>query len=650
MIRTITLIFFLTITFTPAQIVDSVKTKIILLADSTSIKNDSLKITDSSLTIVKPDSVLPVYLLPLTDKSFLISRAGFLKTEYKYTGDYLRLFPFNFIKDLGFPGQPNETFLYGVGNNSVSYLMDGVLLNDPYYNSFNLNLVQSEDIDSIEIITLPRGFLYGVYNNPVSVNFITRDIINIKPYSRIKYYQGPDRETMIDGYFNLHITKKLIASFDITNRIADSTYINTEFSIWQGKVKLKYLLSDNINLIASYSYNDYKVGYSGGVNVDGIVKSGESINNVLYDYRAAPMIYPNGELKILSQLPKLSLLIKPAKWLKTDASFFYMYSQNEKNAFANEYVENKVLGLNIRNNIDYKIFNMQMNFDYENIDQLKHYYFTDSVQLVLHNPVLTNTKYDIVSFAGILSADLSDSKFVPSVFYKYSSINGTPLNIRADLNNNNKSYGFGFDLTYRIINNLNLYAGYSVFKKYFSDNGNLLMEIGANYKSDFLTADLKYFVNQYNYGFYTGGVFFDYISFGNVNGIGLNLKFNYWKFLLESNSSHYFSEDNYFIGVPDYQTQTGLYYKDILFENNLDLKTGFVFYYTGNNNVFTEEHGVLAVPSSYKIDFTLAGEIQGRAIIYFLWQNILDNNYYITPYYPMPFRSIRFGVAWELFN
>ena len=93
-----------------------------------------------------------------------------------------------------------------------------------------------------------------------------------------------------------------------------------------------------------------------------------------------------------------------------------------------------------------------------------------------------------------------------------------------------------------------------------------------------------------------------------------------------------------------------MYYKDILFDNNLDLKTGFIFYYTGKNNVFTYENGLVEVPSSNKLDFTLVGEIQKTAIVYFTWQNLLGSNYYLTPYYPMPGSSLRFGVAWEMFN
>ena len=65
--------------------------------------------------------------------------------------------------------------------------------------------------------------------------------------------------------------------------------------------------------------------------------------------------------------------------------------------------------------------------------------------------------------------------------------------------------------------------------------------------------------------------------------------------------------DDKLIGVPDFQTQTGLYYTSKLFNDNLDLKTGFVFYYTGTNNVFTTEHGVTEVPSSIQIRFYTCG-------------------------------------------
>ncbi|MEO8233477.1 MAG: TonB-dependent receptor, partial [Ignavibacteriota bacterium] len=298
MLRIILVFFIITSVVVTAQVQDSSSQEIKIYSDTLAFKTDSLFVNDSLSTILQRDSIAPIYANVLTEKSFIIKNSELLKLEYQYSGDYLRSFPLTFIKDLGFTGQPNETFIYGVGNNSISFLLDGVSYNDRFSNSLNLNLIQSEDVDSIEIIPLPRGFLYGAYNNPVSVNFITKDFIQGQPYTRIRFYQGADRDMMFDGSFNAMVLNKLIASFDVTNRIFDGSYVNSGYSIWQGKIKLKYLLSNNINIIASYNYTDYNAGYSGGVDVDSIVARGGDINKTLYSpTEKPPLFYPNGELK-----------------------------------------------------------------------------------------------------------------------------------------------------------------------------------------------------------------------------------------------------------------------------------------------------------------------------------------------------------------
>jgi len=127
------------------------------------------------------------------------------------------------------------------------------------------------------------------------------------------------------------------------------------------------------------------------------------------------------------------------------------------------------------------------------------------------------------------------------------------------------------------------------------------------------------------------------------------LNYQYWKILIETNTSYYFN-DNDVNGVPDLQFVGGLYLKSKFFEDNLNLKSGFTFYYTGKRNSYTGEWMIVDVEPSNKIDFILIGEIQELAIVYFIWENLFDNQYFITPYYPMPERSIRFGLSWELFN
>lgn len=640
---------FLLSSLTLAKINDSLSAENNFLVDSTFSSYDSLSVSDS-IAVARPDSIAPINAAILSDKSFLVTNKEISRLEYRYTGDYLRLFSFNFIKDLGFPGQPNETFLYGVGNSAVSYLMDGISYNQRQDNSLNLNLIQSEDIDSIEVLPLPRGFLYGAYNNPVSVNFITKDFLPLQPYSRIRYYQGSNRESLIDGLFNIRVTKKIITSFELTNRIVDSTYANTEYSIWQGKVKLKYLLSNSVNLIASYNFNNYKAGYSGGVDVDSIKSVTSDVESVLYDYNRAPVVYPNGELKTKTNLARLRILAEPFDWLNIDGSVFYYLNKFEQNAINRLSTEGETYGLNLFNNAKYKWLSLKFNIDYEKRNVNSKRTFVNSPEDWQNGEVVKDYSADIFSVAFIASADLINGAFVPSVYYKTSSYN---LNFSQPLTAEEKynSQGVGLDLNVKTNLNIDFYAGASVFKPYkVEDFDYSLLEVGVRYKNDFIFSGLKYFINEYSYGFYTGGMFFDYISYGDLSGVGIDLKLNYWKLLLESFSSFYSNANNKLSSVPDFQTQTGLYFKSKLFNDNLDLKTGFLFYYVGKNNVYTNEHGFLEVPSSYKLDFTLAGEIQKTAIVYFLWQNLFENEYYLTPYYPMPTRNIRFGIAWELFN
>ncbi|MDH3268285.1 MAG: TonB-dependent receptor [Ignavibacteria bacterium] len=289
--------------------------------------------TKTEQTTAKADTLIPIQGQPLTDVSTIIGRNTFLFENYRYTGDLLRSFNLNFIKDLGFIGYPNESFIYGVGNSAISYMLDGVLWNNRYTNSLDLNLVQSEDIDSIEIVPSPRGFLYGPYNNPVTVNFITRDFVVPVPYARVKYYQGPDAEAMIDGRFSALLAKRWNLSFEVTNRSIDSTYTNTAFSFWQINAKLKYFLSNSVNITGWYYFVSNKQGLNGGVNVDSLANIPPSFNIDMYSPEA-PVIYPNQKLDVLQNNFGLRTLAKPFDNSKLDLSFYYRYNLNQlKNPF-----------------------------------------------------------------------------------------------------------------------------------------------------------------------------------------------------------------------------------------------------------------------------------------------------------------------------
>ncbi|HSW55348.1 MAG TPA: TonB-dependent receptor plug domain-containing protein [Ignavibacteriaceae bacterium] len=627
----------------PQEVDSLLKQDILTIPDTNFVQiGDTTAVSDSILTTkVRVDTLAPIQGIPLTDVSTIINKRTFLFDQYRYTGDLLRPFSLNFVKDYGFIGYPNETFIYGVGNSGISYLQDGVFWNDRYTNSLDLNLIQSENIDSIEIVPSPRGFLYGPYNNPVTVNFITRDFISPQPYARIRYYEGPDGEAMFDGKFSTMVAKRWNYSFQLTNRSKDETYQNTDLSIWQFNTKLKYLLSNSINFQAFYYYVDKEQGLNGGIDYDSLSRSSDDPNADLYDPIAAPVLFPNQKLDILQHNVGLRTLAKPFDNSQLDLSIYYRYGLEElrdgnDTADYKRDLENKTVGgaLDYRQESEFLILDLFATYEENNSNLLTENYFQSTTQ------EMKNVHYSV---SGVLSGNILNNRIVPSIFYKYDS-----KDFGNGISSNNP--GFGFDIKISPMEIMNFYIGLSKFNQ-LEDNDADLLELGWRLQTHYLSLDLKYF-EMNNFIPYVADLWSMILTGAEIGypvystkGIGFVGSYKFWILLVDANCSYYFDER---VSLPEYQLTSGLYINDMFFDNNLDLKAGFKFYYTGEI-----ERGFSAntsVEPTNKLDFNLAGEIQKVAIFYFQWENLFGNEYYITPYYPMPVRNIKFGLAWELFN
>ena len=158
----------------------------------------------------------------------------------------------------------------------------------------------------------------------------------------------------------------------------------------------------------------------------------------------------------------------------------------------------------------------------------------------------------------------------------------------------------------------------------------------------------------------------------SLQGLNLMMDLKIWKMHFNTNTSCYFgvqSRRDY--DLPNFTSYGGVYYIDTLFHHNLKLKTGFNYSTIGNRDqtVYDFEKSITSniqfdpesltngssislsqFSPTFQLDFFLAGKIQDRAIIYFIFSNFLDKNYFIVPYYPKQARQLRFGVAWEFFD
>lgn len=642
-----------------------------LHVDSLKTVSDSLKVVSDSLKISIPrDTLRPVYYKGLVEsdsQGYTISKYNIDRKDYRFTGDIMNSFPFGYHADLGSIGNPGEVYLYGLGFNNISYQENGVEITNRFQNSLDLNLIQSESIDIIELPALASGFIYNNRSNPVTLNIITRNRVTSRPYSKMKFYQAPENEGFINGQFSGYIFRRVNVSFGFSNQSAESRYKNSELSNWLFNTSIRYMPSNQLNFIAAYSHSKLNMDLNGGVDMS-------STPDFIFNNVQANVNFLDRYNKTSRQNLSITTIYEIDSTSYTNLSVYYQYNLNE---FRQNELTNDTTELKIINDNSYKTFGVNLHqriiFNPVSLDIIGNYEYINFD--VAYNQI---EDYATWSLSGKFNLNILPG-LVPSIFVKTSGIDGQSY------------FGYGSELLISLLENFSVHAGFSKYIKPLNrflsmnwlneQNDVTILEAGIKSNLPFMKASLKYFsIEQSNYlfgshveniNFFQQPEIFTYSTADfKRSGINLNLDLKLWKLLLQTNSSIYFSESHLArYSIPAQTSFGGLYYVDTLFNNNLYLKAGINYKFYGERgfavydfqrlqsafNFATNEplKGINSeelLDNSYQFDLFVAGTIRKNAIVYIVFENLFDEQYYVVPYYPIQPRGLRIGVAWEFFD
>lgn len=665
------------------SIFSQVKRGIVQLSDSLKVDSLSTTIIDSSKTGLidslqiteKKDTLRPIsfrgYSSPGSTVNTL-NRNEIDKKDYRYTGDLFNYIPFGYNADLGSVGNPSEVFVYGMGFGNISYLQNGISVTNRFQNALDLNLIQSETIDSIEVPSLASGFLFNNFNNPVSVNFIKRTKVNSRPYSRIRFYQAPENEGFFSGMFSAYLIKRVNWGFSLTNQSADPRYKNSELSNWQFNTNIRYMPSNKLNFLFNYDYSKINMKLNGGVDYS--ATPDDVFDNVL-----AEPLYDDRYHKNSGHNISLSALVEFDSTSYSNLTFYYQYNLDEfrQNEYSTDSTEQKFIndnsyktyGVKLHQNFEVSPLGIEIIAGYEKIDFDIDYSKRNSF-LDLETTNRKISSIDLWSIGLKFNAGLFSNLLVPSFFVKTSGLD------------DEMNFGYGGEVQFNINKYLSASLGGSNYEKninpfvYPATTNITVLEAGLKSKFSFGSFDLSYFTieqNKYPLGllsndFYPNSdiIYYDIVDFKR-SGLNIDLSVKLWKILLQSNTSFYFDETEFVDReLPSQTSFGGIYYVDTLFNQNLDLKAGLnykfygergaaiydfqkmqsAYYYNDYSLVYPD--GLLKY--DYQLDFFVAGTIRKRATVYFVFENMLDEQFYVVPYYPIQPSGLRFGVAWEFID
>ncbi|MCX8010158.1 MAG: putative porin [Ignavibacteria bacterium] len=661
--------------FDISQISDTVKV-------DTSIRIDTLAILDSLRKALLGDSVITIKSLriknPFTEHT--LKPINLLTDNFYDVYNQINFLPNSFVRDLGSPSHLSEVILQGNGWRKSSYFIDGLNLNDPFTNTYDLQELRCEELQSIDLITNTRAFLYGRTNEKVSVIFNSKEFYSVQPYSRIKYIESQYNNLYLDGIFNVNVHRRINLDLGVKKHSAPGRFRNSEFDIWAGKIKLTHFLSNAINWNLAYRYIKSLYRFNEGVDVANIVlRPNENLEDVLYDEQKAPV--QNSDANQTSSKHTLNLQFR-GKFFDdslslSKADFYFIQHLRE---FRQGEVDTRLT--KIENNHWTKLFGakLQQNFNLGN----NKFEFTANLERKIIESPFVHDKLIRNNFQSYLLWEYQISDLiVPAVYIKYLNYGK-----RSSIN-------FGGDITFYPSQNFSGYFGASYYTFYPSvdqsyynrdsiiEGRTLNLYSKLTYQNDFLKLSIDYFFYQNKATEYLKrSILFPY-SLEEINGINLipELKslqhggslsgeIKFWKTITNlSVSIIRTSEDDYAtLYQPRYKINLGIYFKDRLFNNSLDLTAGLRFnYFTSyyglgfagekiyyvNSKIIEgveKNYSQIKIPSNYRLDVFASGIIKESATVYIAIENITNNKFYLEPYYPINDIGLRFGIAWEFLD
>jgi outer membrane cobalamin receptor len=133
----------------------------------------------------------------------------------------------------------------------------------------------------------------------------------------------------------------------------------------------------------------------------------------------------------------------------------------------------------------------------------------------------------------------------------------------------------------------------------------------------------------------------------NINICGFNMsgEIRIWKVTGIFNSTFFVKNNSGASYLPKASIIGEIFFRDIFFKDNLDLKFGVRGRAISNQKGYGFNSKTLTYLQSSDAELGT-----GRSFDAFVLENILDNQYAITKFYPIQDRSLRFGVSWEFEN
>lgn len=632
---------------------------------------------DSSQVFLVPPVVSPVTpsLPPLLlnafshspDSSQILDAPVFPFLGVRAPGEIIGLSQGSYLRDPNAEGQYQQLNFRGVDWRGVAFSVDGRLMNDPSSGIYNPYHFPTDHIERLEVIPGPRSFLFGLNGAGGAINVVTRQFDSFRPSSKINYFEGSAGSGYFDGSISQNVSDRVNATIGLQSRFTDGRYTNSASEAWNSRARVRYRLGERTSLLLSHYLTSTKTQLNGGIAPDPT-----SISNAFFPLSTTVRNQDSYE-KITRNDVDLSVVsyVFDDSTSPTRLSLYYSHNFRE---YRDENGGTPPNALFIQSDHTSSWMGAMVTQRFE--QRFQRFSLTANLELrqIEGSPNIGRRRNVIGSVSALEEVFMGELATVAGY-------------ARYDRYLNTDYFGFGADIRLFLGGGLSLFGGGSFSQRfpnyqemYWSDStvlrsGTLQQEehthteFGIEFSdAEFISVRLAAFHRRVAHPilFLPFGTDFVFPGVAITNGAdvvntGFDVRFwlRVWFLSIEGTGLYLSrsSDSPVTKEYPEFSATGGLYFWDRLFDNHLNLKAGF------RGRVQTGQAGTAFNPeivayiqnldqplsAGAAVDFVLIGLI-GDAHVHLIWENILDAEYFATPYYPVRDRAIRFGLSWTFLD
>ena len=582
-------------------------------------------------------------------------------------GEIIGLSQGSYLRDPNVEGQYQQLNFRGIDWRGVSFTVDGRLMNDPASGVYNPYHFPTDYIERLEIIPGPRSFLFGLNGAGGAVNVVTRQFDSFRPNSKINYFEGSHGSGYFDGGISQNVSNRINATIGLQSRSTDGRYANSASEAWNSRARIRYRLGDRSFLLLSHYLTSTKTQLNGGIAPDPT-----SVANAFF-----PLSTDVRNLDSYEKITRNDVDLSFVGFFFNDSassSRLTLYYSNNLREYRDENAGTPPNALFIQSDHRSSWMGAVLTQRFEQ----SFHRFTINANLELRqiegSPNLGRRRNTIGSISAL--EEIFPVDFVTVAGYA-----------RYDRYLNTDYIGFGADARLFLGGGLSLFGGGSFSQRfpnyqelYWTDStvsrsGTLQQEehtqteIGIEFTNEeWISVRLAAFHRRVVHPilFLPFGTDFVFPGVAMTNGADLvnrGFDFRFWLrvwFLYVEGTGLYLSRSSdspVTAEYPEFSATGGLYFWEHLFGNHLNLKTGFrARVQTGQTGTAFNPEILAYVQNADQplsagagVDFVLIGRI-GDAHIHLIWENIIESQYFATPYYPVSDRAIRFGLSWTFLD